>query len=217
LTRPPQPTDTAPRRRRSRETHDRLARAALELFTTKGYHGTTTPLIAARAGVAEGTIYRHFASKDELLNEVLRAGVRVLRAPIREAADGADCRTSLERVATRWLAIAAREPALVRLVFDPSLVPLFDERSRTAVRELRADLEQVVASGKAAGAVRGGGAELWAEVWLRMTRLAMDRVADGAWRPDDPGPVLVRSAAWDAIRTQPPGIDDAPPQQGDRS
>lgn len=217
MTRPTPSTDTAPRRRRSRETHDRLARAALELFTTKGYHGTTTPLLAARAGVAEGTIYRHFASKDELLNEVFRAGVRVLRTPVREAADGADCRTCLDRVATRWMAIAAREPALIRLVFDPSLVPLFDERSRTAMRELRAELEQLIATGKAAGNVRGGGAELWAEVWLRMTRLAMDRVADGIWRPDDPGPALVRSAAWDAIRTPPEGLTDPPPQQGDRS
>jgi len=47
-------------------THQRLVRAALELFTTTGYHLTTTPLIAKKAGVAEGTIYRHFASKQHL-------------------------------------------------------------------------------------------------------------------------------------------------------
>jgi AcrR family transcriptional regulator len=221
LTPPPSSApDTAPRRRRSRETHDRLARAALELFTTKGYHGTTTPLIAARAGVAEGTIYRHFASKDDLLNEVFRAGVRVLRTPVREAAESGDCRTCLDRVATRWAAIAAREPALVRLVFDASLVPLFDERSRTAARELRADVEQLVAAGKAAGEVRAGGADLWTEVWLRLARLVLDRVADGTWRPDDPGPGLVRSAAWDAIRAETAGapvVTDSSTQQGDRS
>ena len=85
------------------------------------------------------------------------------------------------------------------------------------MRELRADLEQLIATGKAAGAVRGGGAELWAEIWLRMTRLSMDRVADGTWRPDDSGPALVESAAWDAIRTPPEGLTDPPPQQGDRS
>jgi AcrR family transcriptional regulator len=198
-----------------------LARAALELFTTKGYHGTTTPMIAARAGVAEGTIYRHFTSKDELLNEVYRAGVRVLRAPVREAASATEnCRTSLERVATRWTTIAAREPALVRLVFDASIVPLFDDRSRAATRELRADVEQLVAAGKGAGEVRSGGADLWSEVWLRLTRLALDRVADGTWRPDDQGPGLVRSAAWDAIRTgraSTPLATDSPTPLGDPS
>ena len=49
-------------------TRDRLLEAARELFTTAGYHATTTPILAQRAGVAEGTIYRHFPSKSALLN-----------------------------------------------------------------------------------------------------------------------------------------------------
>ena len=49
-------------------TRDRLLEAARELFTTLGYHATTTPILAKRAGVAEGTIYRHFPSKQALLN-----------------------------------------------------------------------------------------------------------------------------------------------------
>ena len=57
-------------------THQRLIRAALELFSTRGYHDTTTAQIAKKAGVAEGTIYRHFASKQQLLNELYRAALR---------------------------------------------------------------------------------------------------------------------------------------------
>ena len=38
--------------------------AALELFVERGFHGTTVPEIAERAGVGAGTIYRHFASKE---------------------------------------------------------------------------------------------------------------------------------------------------------
>src|SRR3954469_10186928 len=46
--------------------------AALELFVERGYHGTAVPAIAERAGVAAGTIYHHFASKEEVVNAVFR-------------------------------------------------------------------------------------------------------------------------------------------------
>src|SRR2546430_3076361 len=55
---------------------ERLVRAALELFTAQGYHETTTPLIAKKAGVAEGTIYRHFTSKQHCFNELYRTAAR---------------------------------------------------------------------------------------------------------------------------------------------
>ncbi len=49
------------------EARDRLERAALELYTERGYDQTTTAEIAARAGVTERTFFRHFADKREVL------------------------------------------------------------------------------------------------------------------------------------------------------
>src|SRR2546428_11069986 len=57
-------------------TRQRLVHAALELFSTRGYAATTTAEIARKAGVAEGTIYRHFQSKQHLLNELYRGAAR---------------------------------------------------------------------------------------------------------------------------------------------
>lgn len=53
-------------------TKDKLLRAALEIVARDGFEAATTAAIASAAGVAEGTLYRHFPSKDDLLIEVYR-------------------------------------------------------------------------------------------------------------------------------------------------
>lgn len=50
-------------------THEALRAAALELFAAQGYDATGTAEIAARAGVSEMTLFRHFPSKEALLLE----------------------------------------------------------------------------------------------------------------------------------------------------
>ena len=51
-------------------TRERLCAAALVLFVQKGVAETTTRELAAMAGVAEGTIYRHYKSKEDLVREL---------------------------------------------------------------------------------------------------------------------------------------------------
>lgn len=53
-------------------TRHRLRTAALELFVEQGVAETTTRDLAKRAGIAEGTIYRHFESKDELVRDLFK-------------------------------------------------------------------------------------------------------------------------------------------------
>jgi AcrR family transcriptional regulator len=46
---------------------ERLARAAIELFTEQGFAATTVPQITARAGLTTRTFFRHFADKREVI------------------------------------------------------------------------------------------------------------------------------------------------------
>jgi len=55
------------RSQRAAETRTRLLRAAAELLTERGYSRLATAAIAERAGVAHGTLFKHFATKSELL------------------------------------------------------------------------------------------------------------------------------------------------------
>lgn len=50
----------------------KIIQAALELFASEGYAATSTSKIARQAGVSEGLIFRHFESKQGLLDALIR-------------------------------------------------------------------------------------------------------------------------------------------------
>ena len=54
------------------EKRDAIMQAALELFVERGFYGVAVPEIADRAQVGAGTIYRHFESKEALVNALYR-------------------------------------------------------------------------------------------------------------------------------------------------
>ena len=56
------------------QTRTRILRAAQRLFAHQGYDGTTTRDLAQSAGVAEGTLFRHFDNKKAILIEVATQG-----------------------------------------------------------------------------------------------------------------------------------------------
>jgi AcrR family transcriptional regulator len=56
------------------DTRTKILQAALKLFAKHGYEATTTKDLAKSAGVAEGTLFRHFSNKKAILIEVATAG-----------------------------------------------------------------------------------------------------------------------------------------------
>jgi TetR/AcrR family transcriptional regulator, repressor of fatR-cypB operon len=56
--------------------------AALTLFAERGFHGTAVPLVAEKAGVGAGTLYRYFESKEALVNELYRRWKQKLVAEV---------------------------------------------------------------------------------------------------------------------------------------
>jgi AcrR family transcriptional regulator len=87
--------------RRADARPDELARAALELCAERGVQATRVADVAERAGVTVGTIYRYFASKDELVD----AALALARPPVRahELADRPGAALpALAEAARRW-------------------------------------------------------------------------------------------------------------------
>jgi AcrR family transcriptional regulator len=61
---------------------ERILRAAIDVIAERGFRGAATSEIARRAGVAEGTIFRHFKTKDLLLRHIVEPFVKHVLAPI---------------------------------------------------------------------------------------------------------------------------------------
>ncbi|HTX61745.1 MAG TPA: TetR/AcrR family transcriptional regulator [Methanobacterium sp.] len=53
-----------------KEKEKKILEASLKLFVEKGFHGTSTAEIAKTAGVATGTLFHYFKTKEELINRL---------------------------------------------------------------------------------------------------------------------------------------------------
>jgi AcrR family transcriptional regulator len=129
--------------------------AALELFSERGFDGTPVPLVAERAGVGAGTIYRYFRSKEHLANEVYRRCKLDLRAAL---VAGVPANLSI-RQQFRWLwcglwEFATRRPRAFRFLESHHHATYLDAASRAAGAALEAPIADFVARGQASGEIR---------------------------------------------------------------
>lgn len=109
-----------------------IVEAALELFAERGFDGSAVPLVAERAGVGAGTIYRYFANKEALVNAVFQEQKgRLVSALLTDFPFDAPPREQFhyfwER-ATGWL---RQNPRAFRFLELHHHAPYLDERSRT--------------------------------------------------------------------------------------
>lgn len=134
-------------------TRERLLAAARELTEEGGYGTASVLAIAERAGVAAGTLYRHFPSKAELFAELFRTvcegEVRAMQAV---GADDGSAVDRLERVLGTFAERALRNPRLAWALIAEPVDPLVDAE-RLAYRAhyarlLAAGLREAIVAGE---------------------------------------------------------------------
>ncbi|MEU6997157.1 TetR/AcrR family transcriptional regulator [Nonomuraea sp. NPDC046570] len=116
------------------ETRQKVFAAAIDLIAEQGYSATTVDAIAERAGVAKGTVFYNFGSKEALFSALLEHRIGYLAQALRDSAVGATALDALDAVVLGQLRFFEEYGALARV--------LLAEMWRTAWQEAIVQLRE---------------------------------------------------------------------------
>jgi AcrR family transcriptional regulator len=153
-------TDEDGRTRRAAESREarraQILDTALQVFSEKGYHGASVSDLVAAAGVARGTFYLYFDSKDAVFRELLDDLLTHLRSNV----VGIDVRAGAASLEEQLLSTVARilrtvesNRALTRIIFREAVA--LDAVVEARMRAFNDSLHAFVASALQVGAALG--------------------------------------------------------------
>ena len=129
---------------------DGIADATLALLRTKGPRSVTVEAVAASSGIAKTTIYRRYRDRREMLSAALS---RVTTPePLAVQADAPDRLRWVINEAVKIVEVGIGYGGLAALLTDED--PAFTRLFRRILAKQRAELESVIAAGKADGSFR---------------------------------------------------------------
>ncbi|HEU4427348.1 MAG TPA: TetR/AcrR family transcriptional regulator [Myxococcota bacterium] len=114
-------------------TQQKILRASMELFATRGYHRTSTSQIAARAGVSRASIFWHFSDKATLFGETCRHFLVPFRESLERGRKHGDPRERIVRQIDAYESFIREQRATIRafvgwiFASQPHALPLRDE------------------------------------------------------------------------------------------
>ena len=156
---------------------DAILRAAIDVFAERGFFNAQVADVARAAGVAAGTVYLYFRSKDDLLVQLFERTTREAFAEARAAA--AEVRDPAERLrlfARLHLARLGRDRNLA-IVFQVELrqsTKFMERFSATLLRDYLGLIREAIADGQREGLFRG---DVKATVAAKMLFGALDEMA----------------------------------------
>lgn len=140
-------------------TRNRIKLAALELFVTKGVLGTSVRDIAAAAEIAEGGLYRHYASKEDLAWKLFSENYAGLAKELGDLAKAkGDLATRLGAMIHRFCRFFDEEPLLFRflLLTQHQELPKLKSKTQSPVQVLH----KLIAEAKKSGEIDAGDVDL---------------------------------------------------------
>jgi AcrR family transcriptional regulator len=161
-----------PQRRARVSRRDLILHEAMECFAAYGFRGTTTREVAARVGISEAGLYRHFPSKEALYSAIIDAKIAApaLVDELAAVAARGDDRGVFRGLAHGILERSLRDPAFLRILYFTALEQhaLAEPFFATRVRGLREFLSDYLERRVREGALRPLDPVLMARAFLGM-------------------------------------------------
>lgn len=187
--------DKAPRTERGRRTVRKLLEAAAQEFGARGFHEAAITGITGRAGVALGTFYTYFESKEELFRALVRDMSHAVRQHVAEAVRGAGDRIAAERIGlAAFIAFTRQHPELYRIIEEAQFVA--EDVYREHYRTFAAGYARNLAAARARREISEGPDELRAWALIGMSVFLGMRY--GIW-DEDMSPAEVADRAIDLV------------------
>jgi len=136
---------------------DAILRAATKVFAQNGFFQSQVADVARVAGVAAGTVYLYFRSKDDLLVSIFEGSMREVIAEGRRALDGVDDPTERLRLIARLHLGRLGKNKDLAVVFQVELrqsVKFMERFSETFLQDYFALIRDTIANGQKSGAFR---------------------------------------------------------------
>ena len=125
------------------DTQERILKAAQKLFARKGYGGTTTKDLAQAAGVAEGTLFRHFENKKAILVEVATRGwMEILTDLLTELSEMASYKAVAQVMRKRMLSLNSNADMLRVCFMEAQFHPELRDRIQADVIDKMTDVAE---------------------------------------------------------------------------
>ncbi|MGE5674823.1 MAG: TetR/AcrR family transcriptional regulator [Mycobacterium leprae] len=144
-----------PKRPPAEEKPGAILAAALALFAERGFYATNVPLIAERAGVAVGTLYHYFPTKEAIVNELYRRMRQELaRAVYRDLPAGVPPSEQFRVLWQRYVAFAVAKPLVFQFLEMHQHRSYLDPDSQALDRQVRATTHDLLERGRLAGVLK---------------------------------------------------------------
>ncbi|MES1991171.1 MAG: TetR/AcrR family transcriptional regulator [Pseudomonadota bacterium] len=176
--------------------------AALTLFSEQGFHGTSMAMLAKTAGLPVGTIYRHFAGKDELIHALYSELKRDrLIAMLDGHSDGMSLRARFDLYWNNTYDYCLAHPREFKFAEQYAYSPFLNDSSKAMHTDIAKALAAFFEEGYRSGTFKSLAQYILLPLISGPLNALLARAVAGLLTLSETDRQSVMDACWDAIKT----------------